>query len=90
MRCEGCGDEALAMKTVRWKGGERRFVLCDLCYARISCSLWIVPGHHAVHGVCRGCSGWFPLGELSDLTLGGKRGAPSGTCTSCARGAGVA
>ncbi len=73
------------MKTVRWKSGERRFVLCDRCYAPIRGSLWIVAGHHTVHGVCQGCGSWRSVGDLADVTLGGKRGAPSGTCASCAR-----
>ena len=46
---------------------------------------WIVPGLVAVHGVCWGCSGRFSLGELADVILGGRRGAPSGTCASCSR-----
>jgi hypothetical protein len=73
------------MKTVRWRSGARTFALCDPCWEPISATLWIVPGHHTVHGVCRGCSGWFSLRDLSDVILGGKRGAPSGTCASCTR-----
>jgi len=78
VRCEGCGAEALAMKTVRWKTGERRFVLCEPCYAPICGSLWIVPGQQTVHGVCRVCSGWFSVRQLADVTLGGQGGSPSG------------
>ncbi len=85
MRCEGCGLVAPAMKTVRWRSGARTFVLCDPCYSPIRGALWIVPGLVAVHGVCRGCGSWRSLGDLADVTLGGKRGAPSGRCTSCTR-----
>jgi hypothetical protein len=33
--------------------------------------------------LCQGCSGWFSLGDLADVTPGGRRGAPSGLCTTC-------
>ncbi len=85
MRCEGCGAYAPAMKTVRWRSGERRFVLCDPCYSPIRGETLIVPGVATVHGVCRGCSGWFSLRDLADVTPGGRRGAPSGLCASCSR-----
>ena len=89
MICEGCGSAAPAMKTCRWRTGERTFVLCDPCWEPVRGALWIIPGVVAVHGVCRGCGSWFSLRELADVTLGGRRGAPSGTCTSCACGVGV-
>ena len=83
MRCEGCDAEAPALKTVRWRTGERTFVLCDPCWGPMRDALWIVPGLVTVHGVCRGCPGRFCLEELADVTPGGRRGAPSGLCTTC-------
>jgi hypothetical protein len=87
VRCECCGLVAPAFKTCRWRTGTRTFVLCDPCHSPMRGAMWIVPGMVAVHGVCRGCSGWFSLRDLSHVTLGGKRGAPSGRCTSCAHNA---
>ncbi len=86
MRCEGCGYEAPALKTVRWRGGERCFVLCDPCWLLISGAVWVVPGPVRCYGKCRSCGSWFALAELSDLTPGGKWDAPSGLCPGCTGG----
>ncbi len=83
MVCEGCGVEALVMKTVRWRTGERRFVLCDPCHGPLADSLWVVAGVVPAHGKCRGCSHWFSVRELVEQKAGGKWDSPSGVCFSC-------
>ncbi len=86
MRCECCGVEDAVLKTVRWRSGERRFALCDPCWEPVSGSVWVVPGPVPCHGLCRSCSGWFRVSELSEpVPAGGKWGAPSGLCASCSR-----
>jgi hypothetical protein len=86
MRCEGCGFEAPALKTVRWKTGDRRFVLCDPCWLAIRGSVWIVVGPTLVFGKCRGCSHWFSLRDLSGRRPGGRWDSPEGICAGCAGG----
>ncbi len=87
MKCEGCGAEAPALKTVRWKTGERRFALCDPCWEPVSGSVWVVPGPVPCFGLCRGCSRWFRVSELAELVpAGGKWSAPGGLCGGCAEG----
>jgi hypothetical protein len=86
VRCEGCGAEAPVLKTVKWRGGERHFALCDPCWEPIASGLWVVPGRVPAHGYCPSCSGWFPVGELSELRPAGyKWDAPSGLCQNCAK-----
>ncbi len=72
------------MKTVRWRTGERRFTLCDLCHSPLAASVWIVAGMVPAHGKCRSCAHWFSVGELAGLAKGGKWDAPSGLCVDCA------
>ncbi len=85
MRCEGCGVEALAFKTVRWRKGvaRRKFALCDGCYYGLAASVWIVRGPRPVWGQCRGCGEWFSVRELEDRVGGGRWDSPSGICPSC-------
>lgn len=80
MECEGCGTVAPVLKTCRWRTGERRFVLCDLCWEPLADSVWIVAGHLPAHGKCRVCGGWFSLRELKDLRKGGRWDSSSGVC----------
>jgi hypothetical protein len=89
MRCEGCGLEAQALKTVRWRRGKHRFVLCDRCYAPHSASLWIVPAPFVITSRCDSCGRYCSLGELDPATSRpggyGKRDLVStGLCRSCA------
>ena len=86
MRCEACGAEAPALKTCRWRGGERSFVLCDPCWGPLAGSLWVVPGLVTVHGFCPSCSEWFSLNDLSGISPAGRRGAPVGACPGCSGG----
>ncbi len=84
MRCEGCGAEAPALKTVRWRTGERRFALCDTCWEPVSGSVWIVAGPFPVFGKCRLCGEWFSVNDLSGLAGGGRWDSPTGICSGCA------
>ena len=85
MECGGCGASAPALKTVRWRKGERLFPLCDRCYAPLAGHLWIVVGPVPAHGTCRSCGHWYGVGELVDPKPGGRRDAPSGLCSGCVR-----
>ncbi|MDP9475135.1 MAG: hypothetical protein M3R38_05490 [Actinomycetota bacterium] len=83
MVCEGCASSDLALKTVRWRSGERRFALCDPCWEPLSGFLWVVVGPVPAHGRCRSCGHWFGLQELAGISPGGKWDAPSGLCGDC-------
>jgi hypothetical protein len=85
MLCEGCGVEALVLKTCRRRDGEgsEAGVLCDPCWEPLADSLWIVVGPVAAHGRCRVCGGWSSVRELVEQKQGGKWDAPSGVCSSC-------
>ncbi len=89
MTCEGCGASGW-FKTVRWRGGTRRFVLCDGCYEALGGAegFWIVCGEANVTSRCDRC-GWYvhPL-ELVESRPGGgyKRDlVSSGLCAACVR-----
>ena len=73
------------MKTVRWKSGERKFVLCDACYAPIRGSLWIVPGKVSVVAKCLSCGTYLHPDDMASRAGGGdgKRDVLAGTCTRC-------
>ncbi len=85
MICEGCGASAPALKTVRWRKGERLFPLCDRCWEPLMPYLWVVVGPVPAHGTCRSCGHWRSLRELSETSGGGRRDAPSGICLGCSR-----
>ncbi len=84
MRCESCGFEALALKTVRWRTGKRRFALCDPCCEPLRDAVWIVPGLVPCFGTCSRCNEWVSVRDLRGLVPGGRRSAWAGTCVSCA------
>jgi hypothetical protein len=84
VRCESCGLEELAMKTVRPRSGGVFLVLCDPCYGPRAGEVWVVAGRVIVHGKCRSCGHWFSLRELAGISPGGKWDAPSGLCSGCA------
>jgi hypothetical protein len=83
--CEGCGLKAPALKTCRWRTGDRRFTLCDSCWEPLISSVWIVAGRVPAHGKCGVCGGWFSLRDLLEISPGGKYDAPSGICSECVR-----
>ena len=83
--CEGCGAEALVMKTVRWRTGERHFTLCDPCYGPLVNSVWIVAGHEIAFARCDGCGHWLHPKEMVDLRKGGRWDGYGGCCSSCSR-----
>lgn len=86
MVCESCGVERLAMKTVRWRTGKRRFVLCDECWEPLAASLWIVPGDFSITARCDRCRDYLNPSELVTITPGGatKRDIiASGVCRDC-------
>jgi hypothetical protein len=90
VRCEGCGFSAPALKTVRWRGAERRFVLCDPCYAPLAASLWIVAGGFTVTSKCDRCGRFcHPLELDPDTSRPGGHGkrdlVSTGVCRSCVR-----
>jgi hypothetical protein len=91
MVCEVCGHSELALKTVRWRAGDRRtarrFVLCDPCYEPLRDSLWIVAGAFSVTARCDGCGSYLNPRELVESRPGGgyKRDVvASGLCPACA------
>ncbi len=74
------------MKTVYWpeEGDEAdEWPLCEGCHGDVAGEVLIVPGPVACFGTCKECSDWFSLGDLSEVTAGGRRSAPSGICPSC-------
>ena len=88
MICESCGHEEQALKTVRWRRGKRRFILCDLCYESISKAVWIVPGDFSITARCDECRSYVNPRELVSITPGGahKRDIiASGICRECVR-----
>jgi hypothetical protein len=90
VRCSACGIYAPALKTCRRRTEERTFVLRDACWLPIRDSVRVVPGPVACFGTCFRCGGWFSLRDLCERTGGGKQGAPSGRCLSCAKEEGEA
>jgi hypothetical protein len=91
VRCDQCGMAAPILKTCRWRTrDEQLFALCDSCWHPIRDSVWIVPGQVASFGSCSQCGSWFSVRDLSERTGGGKQGAPSGRCLSCAKEEGEA
>lgn len=58
MRCEACGHSAPVLKTCKWRTGDRRFTLCDLCHAPLRDSLWIVAGTEIASARCDSCGHW--------------------------------
>ncbi len=88
MICEGCGAEGW-LKTVRWRNGTRRFVLCDDCWRPISGSVWIVRGEVNVTSRCDRCHFYVHPLEIAPETArpggGYKRDiVSSGLCLYCA------
>ena len=85
MFCEGCGVEALVMKTVRRRTEERRFTLCDPCWMPLGDRLWIVDGRQIAAARCDRCGHWQHPSEMADLRRGAKWDGYGGCCSSCSR-----
>ncbi len=86
MRCSECGAEEPVMKTVYWpeEGDEaEEWPLCEGCHGSVAGEVLIIPGSVPCFGTCKGCSDWFSLRDLTEVTAGGRRSAPSGICPSC-------
>lgn len=88
MTCEACGASAPSLKTVRWRTGERRFVLCDGCHVPLAGSLWVVPGEHTVNAKCQVCGSYSSLGEMATLSPGAGKRDFGGVCAGCSGGYG--
>ena len=61
--------------------------MCDLCYGEHGNVLTIVPGDRLVTARCDACGAYGNPREFLGLSLGGRKGAYSGTCGGCADGA---
>jgi hypothetical protein len=83
MPCELCGGGDQWIKTCLTSGGSRLLV-CDDCYGEHASELVIVPGDHVVTARCEGCGTYGNPREFSEVSLGGRKGAYSGTCRECA------
>ncbi|CAA9278063.1 MAG: hypothetical protein AVDCRST_MAG93-3003 [uncultured Chloroflexia bacterium] len=85
MECEGCGAEAVILKTVRWRTGDRRFTLCDPCHSPLVESLWIVRGREIAAARCDSCGHWLHPGDMTELRKGAKWDGFGGVCLDCSR-----
>ncbi len=81
--CAFCGGGDRWIKTCRAPDGSRIRV-CDPCYEMRARELVIVPGDHLVSARCDRCSTYGNPREFAGLRAGGRHGAYSGTCASCA------
>ena len=93
MRCDNCGHEEAALKTVRWRASEwwQTFTICDPCYWPLAKRLWIRAGDFTVTSRCEGCGMFCNPRDLVESRPGGhgKRDLVStGTCAACAGGGG--
>jgi flavoprotein len=87
MACELCGGGDLWIKTCLTPSGSRLLV-CDPCWEEHRPELTIVPGDRVVTARCSGCGRYSNPREFSDVALGGRKNAYSGTCRACAGKAG--
>jgi hypothetical protein len=85
MVCEGCGVEALLMKTCRRRDGEGTGVLCDPCYGPLAGSVWIIPGQEIAAAKCDRCSRWIHPNDMIELRRGAKWDGYGGVCQECLR-----
>jgi hypothetical protein len=83
MACELCGGGDMWIKTCLARDGSR-LRLCDPCYEEHRPELIIVPGDTVVTARCEGCGRYGNPREFSEVALGGRKGAYSGTCGACA------
>jgi hypothetical protein len=83
MACELCGGGDLWIKTCITLEGSRLLV-CDPCYGEHAAELSIVPGRLIVTVRCETCGVYGNPRDFWGLRLGGRKGAYSGTCGTCA------
>ena len=83
MACELCGGGDRWIKTCRASDGSRIRV-CDPCYATRASELVIVPGDRVVTARCDGCGVYANPREFTEYRAGGRHGAFSGICGTCA------
>jgi hypothetical protein len=83
MACDLCGGGDRWIKTCLAPRGTRLLV-CDDCYADRASELVIIPGDWVVIARCERCGIYGNPREFSDVVLGGRHGALSGTCGECA------
>ena len=83
MPCELCGGGDPWIKTCTTPDGYRLLV-CDPCHEEHRRELTIAPGDTVVTARCEGCGRYVNPREFSEVALGGRKGAYSGTCGSCA------
>jgi flavoprotein len=84
MSCELCGGGDRWIKTCLTPSGSRVLV-CDPCYEEHCFELTIVPGDRVVTARCNGCGRYGNPREFSEVALGGRHGALSGTCRACVK-----
>ncbi len=85
MRCEGCGVEALVMKTCRRRDGEGKGTLCDPCFEPLADSVWIIPGQEIAAARCDSCGHWISPNDMTRLRRGAKWDGFGGVCLECLR-----
>jgi hypothetical protein len=83
MACELCGGGDRWIKTCVTPEGSRLLV-CDSCWEEHASVLVMVPGDHVVTARCDSCGTYGNPREFSGVNLGGRKGAYSGTCATCA------
>jgi hypothetical protein len=85
MACELCGGGGRWIKTCLTPEGTRLLV-CDSCWEEHASELTIVPGNWVVTARCDSCGTYSNPREFSEVVLGGRKGAYSGTCRACTEG----
>jgi hypothetical protein len=83
MACELCGGGDAWIKTCVTLVGSRLLV-CDPCHAEHATELTIVPGDRLVTARCDSCGFYGNPRAFVGIALGGRKGAYSGTCGTCA------
>jgi hypothetical protein len=91
MACRFCGGGGQWIKNcitkehraLGWEWWPQSFRCCDPCYEARRSELLIVPSHAVVAARCDECQHWFNPREMTELRMGGKWSAYSGTCTLC-------
>jgi hypothetical protein len=82
MDCELCGGGDLWIKTCLTPEGSRLLV-CDPCWEEHASVLVIVPGDWIVVARCESCGTYGNPRDFFEVSLGGRKGAYSGTCGAC-------
>ena len=85
MACGLCSGGDLWIKTCLTPEGSRLLV-CDPCHETKAPGLVVVPGDVVVTARCDRCGRYDHPREFTEVSLGGRKGAYSGTCRACAAG----